>query len=104
MGEKVDISIQDGHPYYATHNLHSDKNGTLLSIEFDKELEKYIVKKCLYKQSGDRVEYFDNAAKALGIIFLKFNNGDKMNIMLKDINKYIHIKTNVFWGGAILKS
>jgi biotin carboxylase len=91
MGEKVDISIQDGHPYYATHNLHSDKNGTLRNIEFDKELKKYIVKECLYKKSGDRVKYFDNAAKALGIIFLKFNTEKEMENILNAINSYIKV-------------
>ena len=32
--------------------------------------EKFIIRKCLYKKQGDMIEYFDNASKALGIIFV----------------------------------
>ena len=72
MGREIDATIKEGIPYFATHNLHSSKNGAYKTIEFAEELDKYIIKKCLYKKEGDAVEYFDNAAKALGIIFMKF--------------------------------
>lgn len=91
MGEKVEIKASKGKNFYATHNLHSAKKGIYHSIEFDQKLEKYIIKKCLYKKKGDKVEYFDNAAKALGIIFLRFSNEIEMNNILKEINSYINI-------------
>lgn len=91
MGKTVEIDEKEGHLYYATHNLHSDKNGIYQNIEFDDEVEKYIVKKCLYKKEGDVVEYFDNAAKALGIIFLKFPNAEQMVNVLDNINKHIKV-------------
>ena len=74
MGREIDATIKEGIPYFATHNLHSSKNGAYKTIEFAEELDKYIIKKCLYKKEGDAVEYFDNAAKALGIIFMKFED------------------------------
>ena len=74
MGREIDATIKEGIPYFATHNLHSSKNGEYKTIEFTEELDKYIIKKCLYKKEGDAVEYFDNAAKALGIIFMKFED------------------------------
>lgn len=92
MGEKVCPEIKEDIPYFATHNLHSDQNGIYESIEFSDELERYIVKKCLYKKSGDTVEYFDNAAKALGIIFLKFEDQKTMKYILDKINQLYRVK------------
>ena len=90
MGEHIDVEIGEGMPYFATHNLHSDRDGIYSDILFDKTIEKHIIKKCLYKKDGDCVEYFDNASKALGIIFLKFEDMLQMNGILGNI--YDHIK------------
>lgn len=92
MGEKVCPEIKEDIPYFATHNLHSNQNGIYESIEFSDELERYIVKKCLYKKSGDTVEYFDNAAKALGIIFLKFEDQKTTKYILDKINQLYRVK------------
>ena len=91
MGEDIDYKISDGIKYYATHNLHTDSNGIYKDIEFNSKLEEKIIKKCLYKKKGDKVEYFDNAAKALGIIFMKFNNQEEMNNILNNINDYYKV-------------
>ena len=74
MGREVEVTVKEGVSYFATHNLHSNKSGTYRTIEFSEELERCIINKCLYKNEGDKVEYFDNAAKALGIIFMKFDD------------------------------
>lgn len=86
MGEEINNEVHSGIPFYATHNLHTNQTGIYKSIDFSKELEENIIKKCLYKKSGDYVEYFDNAAKALGIIFMKFKDKDEMNSVLSNIN------------------
>ncbi len=93
MGERIFCKPKTGIPYYATHNLHSSVNGKYEAISFSEELDKYIIKKCFYKKQGDAVEYFDNAAKALGIIFMKFQNREEMAAVLGEINK--HIKVSV---------
>ena len=90
MGESLNVNVREGTPYFATHNLHSDKDGVYSDIIFDDAIEKYIVKKCLYKKDGDTVEFFDNASKALGIVFLKFENMSEMSEILSNI--YDHIK------------
>lgn len=91
MGERFSSEIKEGIPYFATHNLHFDRNGIYDSIEFSEDLEQYIVKKCLYKKSGDMVEYFDNAAKALGIIFMKFEDQKTMKYILDKINQLYRV-------------
>lgn len=92
MGEQIQEDISEGKPCYATHNLHSDRDGIFRKITISDELQPYILKQCIYKKEGDKVEYFDNAAKALGIVFLKFNDREDMQFMLKDINKHISIE------------
>lgn len=93
MGKKISPKIRQGTPYYATHNLHTSQNGIYRTIHFSEELEQRIVKKCLYKKPGDPVEYFDNAAKALGILFMKFSSQDEMIDILKNINNAYHVIT-----------
>ena len=91
MGEKIEEKINKGIPFYATHNLHTSQNGKYKTIEFSDELEKKIIKKCLYNKAGDEVYYFDNAAKALGIIFMKFKSQEEMTRILANINKYYSV-------------
>lgn len=86
MGRDIDATVKEGIPYFATHNLHSSKNGFYQTIEFADELDKYIIKKCLYKKEGDAVEFFDNAAKALGIIFMKFDDKETAEKVLANIH------------------
>lgn len=93
MGERIDENIPKGTPYYATHNVHSRVDGIYERVEFSDEIEKYVIKKCLYKKPGDNVEFFDNASKALGIVFMKFTNRDEMVKILSKINDHIKVVT-----------
>lgn len=86
MGEPVDNNEVEGKGLLATHNLHSAENGKYKTIEFSDKIEKYIIRKNLYKNASDEVEYFDNAAKALGIIFMQFNSQDEMKKLLSNVN------------------
>lgn len=91
MGVAVKAIIQEGIPFYATHNLHTDKCGVLEKISYAGALQPYIIRSCIYKKPGDRVEYFDNASKALGILFMKFTDKEEMSRVLDGINSYIDI-------------
>ena len=91
MGEPFNTGIKEGTPFYATHNLHIDQNGIYKEIIFDERIEPYIIKKCIYKKTGDAVEFFDNASKALGIIFMKFQSQEEMQSILEHIGDYIRV-------------
>lgn len=92
MGTPIKGKVHEPTGYYATHNLHSAKNGIYKDISFAPEIEQYIYRKCLYKKAGDPVEYFDNAAKCLGIIFFKFPDEKTMQNVLEHINELIAIE------------
>ena len=91
MGEMSVSDINEPKPYYATHNLHNAKNGIYDHIEYSPELEKCIICKCEYKKPGDEVEYFDNASKALGILFLKFDSDKQMTDTLGKITTMYNV-------------
>ena len=87
----VDIMFDNKETYFATHNLHSNKDGILKEITFSSKLEKYIIRKEIYKKSGEKIFYFDGANKALGIIFLRFQSLFEMQKILQNIEKNIII-------------
>ena len=85
MGEMEKIKIIEPMGCYATHNLHCDKSGIYKGITFSKELERHIYKKYLYKTEGEQIEFFDNASKCLGIIFMKYDTKEEMFMHLEQI-------------------
>lgn len=89
MGESISNNYKNGIPYYATHNLHSNKDGIYHGIEFSKEIEPFVIRKCIYKKNGDNVNAFNNAADALGIVFFKFESESEMKRYLSNMNAYI---------------
>lgn len=93
MEENVQFEIsKESSSCYATCNLHSVQSGILEEVLFSKELESFIIKKYIYMKKGDFVEYFDNAAKVIGILFLKFTDKKKMQKILSNLERHIIIK------------
>lgn len=91
LGEEVSTDTVDVHPYYATLNLHSDREGEFSHIEFSTEIEQYIIRKNIYKKPGDEIYYFSNAAYALGIVFFKFPDQATMIHMEEHMNEHVRI-------------
>ena len=91
MGEKLNVRPKVVIPYCAHYVLHSDEDGIYGGIEFSKEIEGNIFRKELYKHDGDAVERFDNAAKALGIIFLRFSSAEEMYDKMSRLNEYVKV-------------
>lgn len=91
MGQPFDSEIGEGKKFCATHNLHANKAGRFDGINFSDDIEQYIVRKNIYKSPGDCVEFFDNAAKAIGIIFLEFTSESEMHRILDNVNEHVQI-------------
>ena len=91
MGIFPEETMNDGQPYYATLNLHSDRDGTFQDVEFSSELEKYILKKSIYKKPGNEVRCFANAAYALGIVFFRFPDQETMISIEEHMNEHVRI-------------
>lgn len=79
--------------YYASHNLHCNKDGYFKDVWFSPEIEKYIIRKNIYKKQGDEIHFFDNAAKAVGIVFFRFPGKEVMEDILEHINEHVSVIT-----------
>lgn len=62
----------------ATYVVHSRRSGVLESVAIPSDVERHVYRAIWYKKPGDAVCRFDGADKALGILFLKFENNDQM--------------------------
>lgn len=91
MGEIPLLECRKAVPYYATHNLHTDQTGIFKGVWYSEEIKPFIIREAVYKKDGDAVEYFDNAAKAIGIVFFQFDTKENMTRILGEINKHIKI-------------
>jgi biotin carboxylase len=96
MGEQVTLDCGEGEPFYATHNLHSSRSGSFVGVEYSDDIKPYILRECVYKTAGDKVEYFDNAAKALGILFLKFPDKQTMERILGEVNTHVTVRLEAY--------
>lgn len=92
MGEPINLNPIEPKDCVMTCVLHSHENGIFDSIEFGPEIEPYIYRKCIYKQPGDKVEVFDGAGKAIGIIFLRISTVEQMNNIETRIDSLISVK------------
>ena len=78
MGNKnFQIEQKSNSGFYATHNLHTDKDGLFQTVQYKNGIEDKILKEVIYKKNGDRVQYFDGANKAIGIVFFKFDTQEE---------------------------
>lgn len=92
MGEHVGLKPSQPKECFMTYVLHSDKDGLFKDIAFSPEIEKFIYRKVIYKKPGNKVEAFDGASKALGIIFLRFPKEQTMKDLLSKVSNHIEIK------------
>lgn len=92
MGDPIMLNPKEPNECYMTYVIHSNKDGIFSHIEYSSEIEKYIYRKVLYKKTGDTVEKFDGAGKAVGIIFMKFPSDIIMDKLQNVLQHLIIIK------------
>lgn len=94
MGMKpdfVDMDIDPRPGCYMHYVLHSYESGIFKHVEVDESVRRYLYREVMYKKPGDHVEVFDNAAKALGIMFLNFPTVDDMEYFCRNHDSLIRI-------------
>ena len=91
MGKQIQLKETEGHPFYATHNLHSARSCVYRDIRFSEELNPYLIRKELWKKPGDPVVPFLNSSGALGIIFLKFPDRGTMEYYLRRMTDFYSV-------------
>lgn len=91
MGEQLTIRTEQPEGCYATCNLHSDREGVFGGLQISDQIKPYITDTFFYAKEGDEVHYFDNASKALGIVFMHFPDKETMDAFLEEINAHIQV-------------
>lgn len=86
-----DLKMNYSNGYYGSFNLNYDKSGILDKIQFSSILKDKIFDKLLYVESGDEIERFDGANKALGIIMMEFKTEEEMYDIYKNMNEHIKV-------------
>lgn len=84
------LSVKSG--CYMHYVLHSYNSGNFRGVSIDKSIEDKVYRKVIYKKEGDKIEYFDGAGKAIGIIFLHFKNVDEMEFFCRNHNSLVNIE------------
>ncbi len=74
---------------FATYVLHSGVDGTFQGVEKSEAIAPHVYREVIYKEPGDVVEAFDGANKALGIEFLKFENGKSLDDFCRNSGTHI---------------
>lgn len=89
--ENFVLNPESNKDFYATHNLHSNRDGYFVDIKYKNEIEKRIIKKVIYKKKGDSIQYFDGANKAIGILFFKFDTQEEQMDVINNIENWIEL-------------
>lgn len=92
MGEDFEFTPKEPEECYMTYVLHSLRDGIYQDVIYSEDIEHYIYRKVHYKSERDKVERFDGAGKALGIVFMRFPSVDIMNAYEKNISDHVKIK------------
>jgi hypothetical protein len=77
--------------YSCYYVIRTFRKGILKKIECSPEIEKNIIKKYLYKNIGDNVNYFSGANEAIGILLMTFENRQKMNAFYESTREFIKV-------------
>lgn len=76
---------------FSAYVLHSLEDGVFERVLFSDEIGRHVYRSVLYARPGDRVKRFDDASKALGIVFLRFDSADQMDEMLLNVDTHIKV-------------
>ena len=87
---KITVPKYDG--VWCNYILHTTVEGTFVSVDIDEEFRsKYVKDEGLNVRVGDHVVPFKGANNSLGTLFLRAETREKLDKLLADIDKYVHI-------------
>lgn len=94
MGDaSLSVDFTGSHEAYCTYVLHAQQAGTFAGVEIPDEVAPYIYRTVMYEEPGCAVESFDSAAKALGILFLHFENTEQMERLIPALDGCVVVNT-----------
>jgi biotin carboxylase len=90
--EGIEITSNGKNPQpTAYYVLHSNIHGILKSIEIDPNINQYICEIHQYISYGEKVNVFENASDAIGVILVKFNSIREMKFYMDNFFRFVKI-------------
>lgn len=83
--------IYEEFKYMSYSIIYSTKEGRIKKIEFSDKLKKYIKREFYELSINDKVEFYSDASKNIGIILLEFPSEEIMSNVISAINEEIFI-------------
>ena len=95
MGDtSLDVAFGGNDDAVATYVLHAREAGVFQGVEFAPELEEHVYRLVPYAEPGVRVDSFNNASKAIGIAFMRFDDVAQMEGLLGRADQLITVKVS----------
>lgn len=91
VGEKLNLINTKPSGYFAYALIYAEENGIFDSIEFSDDLNKFLIKKLIFKKSGDTVNRFTRLFDRVGITLLQFPSFDTMQEVITNFRNYYKI-------------
>lgn len=91
MGINPQLALNEQSGCYFTYVLHSLQNGIFKKVEYSDEILPFIYRKVIYKKEGEKVEVFDGAGKAVGILFIHVDNECLMNNFIDHMSALVKV-------------
>lgn len=91
MGINPQLALNEQSGCYFTYVLHSLQNGIFKKVEYSDEILPFIYRKVIYKKEGEKVEAFDGAGKAVGILFIHVDNECLMNNFIDHMSALVKV-------------
>lgn len=100
MGDgPVDVSFDSGLGFYATSVLHARETGVFEGVEYAPEVARHIYRELVYVVPGDHVDRLNYGSKAIGVVFLRFDDEREMWDILDRIEELVHVKVGARYEG-----
>ena len=87
--ENIEQKLYDG--FWAEVILHSDKPGIFDSLWISEDIKDNVYEKDIWIKKGTEVGGFSAANEAIGTLVLKFENEDKLQMVMKNINDFVQV-------------
>lgn len=88
----LEVQSRPREVFISTYLIHSSQKGLLQNIILSEQLEKKIIKKNMFKETGDPVEPFKGANNAIGIIFLQYDSLAELKEYMANMHQHIRVE------------
>lgn len=93
MGDcSMDVSFNDSTRVCSTYVVHAREDGVFQGLQIGPRIKRHVYRWVPYLDEGSQVERFDGAQKALGILFLSFDNVEQLEKCMDIIQGEIVVK------------